>query len=263
MCRSVDVQMAAPSMAKPKKTAAPAAAPTMAARGYRTSGRAGMRLTPSSGTGPETVVGECTTLVYSADMTRRKTLGIVLLTPLLVVAAPRPKDPPDAGFYLPTAVGTTWIYESASGQFEEAVTEVTADGKATNVTVVRTQAGKETWQSTFRVSPGGLDLLASGGTTYEKPSPWMRAGAKPGDAWAYSYSREGNTFDVRARFVGRENVEVPAGKFEAVRVESIQTLNFRPSFTRTDWYVPGVGLVKRVESDREITLKSFVRGKDR
>jgi hypothetical protein len=196
-------------------------------------------------------------------MTRRATLGAVLLVPLWAVAAPRPKDPPDAGFYLPTAVGTQWVYENRSGQFEEAITEVKADGKATLVTVVRTQAGKETWRSTFRVWPDGLDLVASGGVTYESPSPWVRAGAKPGDEWEYTYSREGNTFHARVKVVGRESVEVPAAKFEAIRVESAQTSNGKPLFTRTDWYVPGVGLVKRVESDQETTLKSFERGKGR
>ncbi|MGV3720006.1 MAG: M48 family metalloprotease [Actinomycetota bacterium] len=44
------------------------------------------------------------------------------------------------------------------------------------------------------------------------------------------------------RFVGKERVEVPAGVFEALRVERLGTDGLAESVS---WYAPGVGLIKR------------------
>src|SRR4051794_14272872 len=97
-----------------------------------------------------------------------------VLFPLWAVSAPRLKDAPDEGLYFPTAVGTKWVYASQAGDYEEAITESRADGPATVVTVVRARAGKEEWRTTFRVSRAGLDMLASGGVTYEQPLSHLR-----------------------------------------------------------------------------------------
>src|SRR5690349_4806595 len=113
----------------------------------------------------------------------RAVLAAVLLLPIPAVAAPRPKEKPDEGLCFPTAVGTKWVYEGPTGEFEEAITESKPDGKGTVITVIRTKGGKEEWQSTFRVSRAGLDMLACGGVTYGQPLPHFRSGAKPGDEW--------------------------------------------------------------------------------
>jgi hypothetical protein len=198
-----------------------------------------------------------------------------LASPLLIAVwtaaaawpAPRPRGATDEAFFCATAAGTKWTYESPGGEYEEAVTEAKPDGKATVLTVVRTQGGKETWRSTIRVSPEGLLLLASGGVTYDKPSPWLRTGLKPGAEWETTYSRQTAEFHNHIKFVGFETVEVGAGKFEAMRMDGAETI--RPNgavyggkpVLGTDWWAPGVGLVKRVRAGQETTLKSFIRGK--
>jgi hypothetical protein len=58
-------------------------------------------------------------------------------------------------------------------------------------------------------------------------------------------------------------VEVPAGKFKAIRVVTESQALARP-FRRTDWHAPGVGVVKRVVLDGKIesveVLKSMTPG---
>jgi hypothetical protein len=195
-------------------------------------------------------------------------LLIVLLTAAPAWLAPRPRDTPDDGLCLPTAVGTTWVYEGPSGEYEETITESKADEHGTVITVVRTKAGIEEWQSTFRVSRAGLDMLASGGVTYEQPLPFLKAGAKAGDEWEYTYTRHPTAFRNHLKVVGPESVEVPAGKFKAVRVDQSATSSpfgvANPNTLPIEsscWYAPGVGMVREVWQAQETTLKSFSRGK--
>jgi hypothetical protein len=195
-------------------------------------------------------------------------LLIIVVTAAPAWPAPRPKDTPDEGLCFPTAVGTRWVYDGPQGEFEEAITEAKADEKGTVITVVRTKAGKEEWQSTFRVSRAGLDMLASGGVTYDQPLPFLKAGAKPGDEWEYTYSRQPTAFRDHLKVVGPEPVEVPAGKFKAVRVDQSETNSLVGAANQNTlpiecscWYAPGIGLVKQVWQGQEMTLKSFTRGK--
>jgi hypothetical protein len=195
-------------------------------------------------------------------------LAAILLLPLAAIAASRPKDSPDEGLYFPTAVGTKWVYEGPNGEYEEAITDAKADGKGTVVTVVRTKGGKEEWRSTFRVTRAGFDMLASGGVTYEQPLPFLKAGAKAGDEWEYTYARPPTAFHCRLKVVGPEKVEVPAGKFDAVRVDAAESNSLvgaanpnGPAFESSCWYAPGVGLVRQVWRGQETTLKAFTPGK--
>ena len=62
-----------------------------------------------------------------------------------------------------------------------------------------------------------------------------------------------------------EEVEVPAGKFKAIRVEMENVIN-GAVFRTTYWHAPGAGMVKIVShdhkrGDRVQVLKSFTPGK--
>ena len=59
--------------------------------------------------------------------------------------------------------------------------------------------------------------------------------------------------------MGRETITVPAGTFEAVKIQSNSTIDISTSFegievpvkfngTTISWYVPGIGFVKSVEN---------------
>lgn len=195
-------------------------------------------------------------------------VAIFLLLPLSAVAAPRPKDLPDEGLCFPITVGTKWAYEGPNGEYEEAITEAKTDGKGTVITIVRTKGGKEEWQSTFRVTRAGFDMLASGGVTYDQPLPFLKTGAKPGDEWDYTYTRPPTAFHCRLKVAGPEKVEVPAGKFDTVRLDEAESNSVigaanqnAPPLESSCWYAPGVGLVKQVWQGQETTLKSFSSAK--
>jgi hypothetical protein len=201
-------------------------------------------------------------------MTRLTASLLIIVLAATAWPAPRPKGADDEAFFCATVVGTKWVYLDPEGEYAEAITEAKPDGKATILTVVRTKDDKETWRSTLRVSSDGLTLIASGGITYEKPSPWLRSGLKPGEEWEYTYRRGDTEFHNRVKFVGFESVEVGAGKFQAMRLDVAETIDprggggggGRPNLG-TDWWAPGIGLVKRVRTGQETTLKSFTRGK--
>jgi hypothetical protein len=62
-----------------------------------------------------------------------------------------------------------------------------------------------------------------------------------------------------------EEVEVPAGKFEAVRVEGVVDLGTGRTQKSVEWHAVGVGVVKLVVDrgggEQTTVLKSFTPGK--
>lgn len=61
---------------------------------------------------------------------------------------------------------------------------------------------------------------------------------------------------------GPEVVEVPAGRFAAIRVEQESSPFADKAVKSTSWYAPGVGLVKKVHPDGSAqVLKSFTPGR--
>ena len=79
--------------------------------------------------------------------------------------------------------------------------------------------------------------------------------AMPGDQQAQS----SGVYSVAIQEMGRETITVPAGTFEAVKIQSNSTIDISTSFegievpvkfngTTISWYVPGIGFVKSVEN---------------
>jgi hypothetical protein len=189
----------------------------------------------------------------------------------LVAAAPvpthlMPKDPP---LYHPVQKGTRWVYEGGlhEGTFVISAAEKDEKDKTTVVTIAQVQpGGKEEPYQKLAVSRRGVLWLAN-------PSPldtpvWLiKNPVKAGEAWDFQTSGpavvEGKG---TRRVVGVETVEVPAGKFTAVRVEEDFTgiFNGKPidRFRQTVWFAPGVGIVQSDFEGIKTVLKSFTPGKD-
>ncbi len=100
--------------------------------------------------------------------------------------------------------------------------------------------------------------------SFPAPNLW-----KPGYAWTYVMNMEGRKsgFNARAvltfnyRIVAREKVTVPAGTFDAWKVEMngnvdarVAVLPIRQNFSETQWVVPDIGIVKiqRANSSSEL-----------
>ena len=189
----------------------------------------------------------------------------------LVAAAPvpthlMPKDPP---LYHPVQKGTRWVYEGGlhEGTFVISAAEKDEKDKTTVVTIARVQPdGKEEPYQKLAVSRRGV-LWTDNPSPLDTPVWLIKNPVKAGEAWAFQTSGaavvEGKgTMQV----VGVETVEVPAGKFTAVRVEENFTaiFNGKPGdrYRQTFWFAPGVGIVQTNFEGFRSVLKSFTPGKD-
>ncbi len=196
-------------------------------------------------------------------------LFLALAVAPALLAAPAPKVEKVAAVYFPTAPDSTKIYELKAGgetlTVTETVTKVeTKDGLAL-VSVARAVEGAPATLTVTEVSANGLRLMVADGEDYGEPAPLLMLPARAGQTWAWKRQPAG-AGTARATYTAgpEEEVEVPAGKFRALRVDSKVEVLAR-SITTTHWYAPGVGLVKMVSKsagvERVQVLKAFTPGK--
>jgi hypothetical protein len=185
----------------------------------------------------------------------------------------------------PAVKGATWSYAVTGAptgplSYTDTVTDVRADGFT-----LTSQFDKLTRTQEWACKPEGLLALELGGgpagaistsqvdvqlTTSNVQGVTLPAHVSAGDKWAYSLDFQGTTqvggvtaqetgkasIDLSA--IGTESVTVPAGTFDATKIEVSSTLNFQivmqgvttpVVFTgiSTVWYAPGVGMVKSVD----------------
>jgi hypothetical protein len=189
----------------------------------------------------------------------RSLLPLLAAAPLL--AAPGAKDKGPV-LYHPVQEGAKRVVETRTGdrvlEATETVTKVEANGGTYRVSVERAQGGR-TVMGEFEVSEKGVVRLA--GVGKGQPVPLLKLPAKAGDTWGTEGAGPTTTYTMGAE----EEVEVPAGKFKALRVDAESQLGGQTR-KATAWYAPGVGLVKSVATtptgfETTSVLKSFTPGK--
>jgi hypothetical protein len=201
-------------------------------------------------------------------MCRRLAACVLLVSVAAAGSAPRLKDGP-GGTYFPTTVGDRWVFETryatTSAEYAEVVTAVERKGGATVVTVGREADGKVGPDlSQVRITDKGLYRSSYLGTVYDAPYCILKLPLKPGEAWTSEVSSGGqvtSTFKYQA--VREEEVEVPAGKFRAFRIDV--DIDSRGQSNRSViWYDARVGIVKLEhgpgEPESVRVLKSFKPG---
>ncbi|MBM4440101.1 MAG: hypothetical protein FJ027_06755 [Candidatus Rokubacteria bacterium] len=113
------------------------------------------------------------------------------------------------------------------------------------------------------------DPRQGGKVIYNPPVAIAKLPLRAGATWETSTQihspRDDGDFRASSKryvhVMGREAVEVPAGRFDTLRVE-IRTISLREGRTeptesvRTEWRVRGIGLVKLTEGPFELALKS-------
>jgi hypothetical protein len=187
-----------------------------------------------------------------------------------------------ANAYYPVREGATWSYKSTGGpageySFTDTITSVREDGFT-----LSTQFGDLTRTQEWSCTPEGLVALQLGGApaaTLNSQNIQLDLEIKNvsgvtfpseinvGDQWQHNLDFEGNvnvinqegaaTGNAQISFntVGNESVTVPAGTFDALKIELDTTLNINVSvqgisvpvtFTSsyTYWFVQGIGWVK-------------------
>jgi hypothetical protein len=181
-------------------------------------------------------------------------LPLAILAASVAYAAPAPKSKDSV--YFPTKEGDTRVYEFRAGEKVEAaytdvVTKVEKKDGALHVTITRERVGTTPFVTTIAVSSEGLFRVAANDEKLEKPIPLLKMPAKVGTKWE---ADGGAKYTVTKE----EEVEVPAGKFQAIRVELVTGTS-----KTTLWFAPNVGLIKMAGegSDRVQVLKEFKGGK--
>ncbi len=179
---------------------------------------------------------------------------LVLAAPLVgsLTAAPVPEHLfPKTRLYFPTEVGAEWEYDDNSAKHTFVVKNVEEKDGAKLVAVhVRHSEGKTTQHSyTMEVTKAGLREVSNANRKVEPPTPAVKWPCKKGDTWESRMALDG---DPRADYaftcLGFEEVKVPAGTFQALRVEQVShdLLTGKTVQTITTWYAPEVGPVRIV-----------------
>jgi hypothetical protein len=199
----------------------------------------------------------------------RSLLAVGLIAGLAQAAPALKVKPP---LYYPTRIGDTRVYEvrTPGGLVDEYVNTVTKvenkDGVA-HVTLGIVDRGETSLWAEVDVSAGGVVRRTAAGQKMEPPEPVVKLPFKAGETWTYQKKSPGGGRTARKTFtlVAEEEVEVPAGKFQAIRIDEEWESN-RGHVRSSQWHAPGVGLVKMttVEGTTEMStyvLKAFKPGK--
>lgn len=184
-----------------------------------------------------------------------------------VLAAPRKDDPP-AHFH-PSTVGDKLVYKEDDGrrsmEWALEVTDVLQKGAALIVTL-RGAEGHKTPAFRYEVSDKGVFKLGEDDTVYERPECFVRRPFKKGETWETTDARlDGGAATIKYTSMGEEDVEVTAGKFRCVRVDSEYEF-MGLTWTRKQWLAPRCGMVKEVVVSKDndyahtTVLKSFTPG---
>jgi hypothetical protein len=185
--------------------------------------------------------------------------AVLLVAALLITLAPAAPVPTHLRkppvYYYPTTVGTTWVYEDPNGEETLTITKVedVDGGKLVTVETV-TDTGRKPEEKMI-VSEGGLARAEARGYKFTPPSVMLKVPFRPGDSWKSDPDRS----EENAKIIGVERVRVPAGTFEAVRVDAKYATGGPQKEPASFWYAPGVGLVK-FTGGKEQVLKSFSPG---
>ena len=185
----------------------------------------------------------------------------------LSLAAPGPKviDLP----YYPTKIGDVLIYsKSLDGEARqdkiETVTGVESTESGVIVTMSLVAGDRRVFHSKAEVSRSGVKMLKGSTTEGTFPGYMIQLPAKPGETWDAEYKIGEISGKITHTIKKNELLEVPAGKFLCVRVDS-EITGFELKARKTRWYAVRFGLVKEVSvvANIETTqiLKSFEAGK--
>ena len=169
-------------------------------------------------------------------------------------------QPPDRPLYFPTKVGTTWEYDDGGGTraATKTVSRVEKTQRGWEVSVRADKAPGEAGDDKVLVSERGVFVMADADAKYSPPLCVLKLPATPGEAWDVTAPKIAG----KATTAGEEPVEVPAGKYKAVRVDTTMALG-GTTVKRSTWYAPGVGLVKATEDGKTLfALRRFTPGKD-
>lgn len=176
----------------------------------------------------------------------------------LAPAAPIPKHlmPKDEPFFFSTTLGSRHVSEWQGKDYICVVTKVEKSDDGLTVTEEREDGkGGRTHEQTVVVSPKGLLVTHYYGSPLEPPIWLLKLPHVANNNWTDKWGQTTR----HLKTVGWEEIEIPAGKIRAMRVDRDNDGN-GTSIT-TYWYAPGLGCIKWASKDAKREMKSFTPGK--
>lgn len=196
--------------------------------------------------------------------TSTRRLALATLLAVLAVSSSSVSASPRAGdSYYPLAKGSKWVYSTDFAEDTELVHEVIGTEKIGDVEcfivehktvgpVLGTRVMRKEWVAAdgdgiliHKVSRGKSEL------DVVKPFFKIKHVLRKDDEWKGQAKAEENPPQYEYRVEGEEDVEVPAGKFKAVKVHIKIESGTRHSAEGSEWYARNVGIVKS-----EITIRA-------
>ncbi len=196
--------------------------------------------------------------------------GVPIIISFLVAAVVH------ADSLLPTAIGTTWEYRmmpetgegTASGSQKGAPAsedvipiidrmEGTQDFQGQRLfKLVRHRAGVFFRSDLIAVNEQGIVIRARTGEdgapfAVDPPEILVATPVRVGTKWKSRAEVAGVALEEECEITGEEDVQVPAGKFQAYRIHAAPSSAVSSSIDR--WFVPGVGFVKEITTTRAPT----------
>ena len=185
---------------------------------------------------------------------------IALAIFLLTLGAAAQKSPAPSPDYFPLRVGDSWTYRNTGGgapfSFKVLGEEKQPDGTiryeveklaGAKVLTVYSKAGGWVYMHLERYPEHeGLEMK------YEPARQYLKNPLVAGSQWGWTGKDYTNTeLEEDSQVTGPEEVTVPAGKFQAMKVVT-KVAGATAPLTRTNWYADGVGLVKSTSEAGQI-----------
>jgi hypothetical protein len=191
----------------------------------------------------------------------REVLALAFAFALLTTSVAAQKAKAPALDYFPLRVGDSWKYRSTVSAAEATIKVVSAEKQpdGTMRYLLEKSAGAKIqdwysktngWVLMHRESypeHEGLEVK------YEPARQYLKNPLVAGATWNWSgKSTTQNEVQESNRVIGLEMVEVPAGKFRAMKI--VSQVSEGPSvMTKTYWYAPGIGLVKYTTESGQVS----------
>jgi hypothetical protein len=183
--------------------------------------------------------------------------GAVASAPAPAPAAPVPKHllPKDEPLLYSVRAGDRHESTFAGKTIVCVVTKVEKTDDGTRVEVVEEHAGgPPTPYEVVVVSTAGVKQLESYGRKHDEPIWWVKLPHADTNAWTDRLGQANRSWKT----AGWEEVEVPAGKFRAIRADRTDG----PGGPITSyWWAPGIGCVKWSNGNTGREMTAFKPGK--
>ncbi|MCX6168446.1 MAG: hypothetical protein NTX65_03835 [Ignavibacteriales bacterium] len=180
---------------------------------------------------------------------------LLFFVSLIDASSVKRKTPINTSTYFPVNNGITLVYESSFG---ESTTKYSQNGE---FTISSSEADKFKYRQTFIIKENGiyvketyqylkifLFIKKEATFTYGKPLLRFPLPLYPGVEWKWEgdeYSDgDTNKVKVTGKAFDKEFITTKAGRFEAIKLESIIEGSGNAKNRVTEWFAEGIGLIK-------------------